>query len=63
MCNKSNLGDQCYVCNISSNTDRILETSTYLTGGISLPKVFPTQDFIQGYNGIQQDNQSLQRLA
>ena len=30
------------VCNISSYTDRILETSTYLTGGISLPKVFPT---------------------
>ena len=42
MCNKSNLGDECYVCNISSYTDRILETSTYLTGGISLPKVFPT---------------------
>ena len=32
MYNKSNLGDKCYVCNIS----------TYLTGGISLPKVFPT---------------------
>ena len=31
-----------YVCNISSYTDRILETSTYLTGGISLPKIFPT---------------------
>ena len=30
------------MCNISSYTDRILETSTYLTGGISLPKVFPT---------------------
>ena len=42
MCNKSNLGDECYVCNISSYTDRILETSTYLTRGISLPKVFPT---------------------
>ena len=42
MCNKSNLGDECYVCNISSYTNRILETSTYLTGGISLPKVFPT---------------------
>ena len=42
MCNKSNLGDKCYMCNISSYTDRILETSTYLTGGISLPKVFPT---------------------
>ena len=42
MCNKSNLGDECYVCNISSYTDRILETSTYLTGGILLPKVFPT---------------------
>ena len=53
MCNKSNLGDQCYVCNISSYTDRILETLTYLTEGISFPKVFPTQDFIQGYNGIQ----------
>ena len=32
MYNKSNLGDKCYVRNIS----------TYLTGGISLPKVFPT---------------------
>ena len=42
MCNKSNLGDECYVCNISSYTERILETSTYLIGGISLPKVFPT---------------------
>ena len=42
MCNKSNLGDECYVCNISNYTNRILETSTYLTGGISLPKVFPT---------------------
>ena len=42
MCNKSNLGDKCYVCNISSYTDKILETSTYLTGGISLPKVFPS---------------------
>ena len=42
MCNKSNLGDECYVCNISSYTDGILEISTYLTGGISLPKVFPT---------------------
>ena len=42
MCNKSNLGDECYVCNILSYIDRILETSTYLTGGISLPKVFPT---------------------
>ena len=41
MCNKSNLGDECYVCNISNYTDRILEISTYLTGGISLPKVFP----------------------
>ena len=30
------------MCNISSYTDRILETSTYLTGGISLPNVFPT---------------------
>ena len=35
------MGDECYVCNISSYTDGILETSTYLTGGISLPKVFP----------------------
>ena len=42
MYNKSNLGDKCHVCNISNYTDRILETSTYLTGGISLPKVFPT---------------------
>ena len=31
MCNKSNLGDECYVCNISNYTDRILETLTYLT--------------------------------
>ena len=38
MYNKSNFGDKCYV----GNTNRILETSTYLTGGISLPKVFPT---------------------
>ena len=42
MYNKSNLDDKCYVCNISNYTNRILETSTYLTGGISLPKVFPT---------------------
>ena len=42
MYNKSNLGDKYYVCNISNYTNRILETSTYLTGGISLPKVFPT---------------------
>ena len=42
MCNKSNLGDECYVYNISNYTDKILETSTYLTGHISLPKVFPT---------------------
>ena len=42
MCNKSNLGDVCYVCNISNYTYRILEISTYLTGGISLPKVFLT---------------------
>ena len=42
MHNKFNLGDKCYVCNISNYTNRILETSTYLTGGISLPKVFPT---------------------
>ena len=42
MYNKSNLGDKCYACNISNYTSKILETSTYLTGGISLPKVFPT---------------------
>ena len=42
MCNKYDFGDECYMCNISNYTDRILETSTYLTGGISLPKVFPT---------------------
>ena len=30
MCNKSKLGDECYVRNISNYTDRILETSTYL---------------------------------
>ena len=42
MYNKSNLGNKCYVCNISNYTNRILETSTYLTRGISLPKVFPT---------------------
>ena len=42
MYNKSNLGDKCYVCNISNYTDKILETTTYLTGGISLPKVFLT---------------------
>ena len=41
MYNKSNLGDKCYVCNISNYTNRILETSTYLTRGISIPKVFP----------------------
>ena len=41
MYNKSNLGDKCYVYIISNYTNRILETSTYLTGGISLPKVFP----------------------
>ena len=29
-------------CNISNYTNNILETTTYLTGGISLPKVFPT---------------------
>ena len=29
-CNKSKLGDECYVGNISNYTDRILETSTYL---------------------------------
>ena len=38
MYNKSNLGAQ----QGSNYTNRILETSTYLTGGISLPKVFPT---------------------
>ena len=42
MYNKSNLGDKCYVCNILNYTNRILETSTYLTGSISLPMVFPT---------------------
>ena len=42
MYNNSNLSDKCYVCNISNYTNWILETSTYLTGGISLPKVFPT---------------------
>ena len=42
MCNKSKLGDECYVGNISNYIDRILETLTYLTGGISLPKIFPT---------------------
>ena len=36
------MGDECYVCNISNYIDKILETTTYLTGGISLPKVFPT---------------------
>ena len=30
------------MCNISSYTDKILETSTYLSKGISLPTVFPT---------------------
>ena len=30
MCNKSKLGDECYVGNIINYTDRILETSTYL---------------------------------
>ena len=30
------------MCNISNYTDKILETTTYLTRGISLPKVFPT---------------------
>ena len=29
------------MCNISSYTDGILETSTYPTGGISLSKLFP----------------------
>ena len=42
MYNKSNLGNKCYVCNISNYTNKILETSTYLTRDISLPKVFPT---------------------
>ena len=28
--------------NISNYTNNMLETATYLTGGISLPKVFPT---------------------
>ena len=30
------------MCNISSYTDKILETSTNLNGGILFPKVFPT---------------------
>ena len=30
MCNKSKLGDECYVGNISNYTDKILETSTYV---------------------------------
>ena len=42
MYNKSNLGNECYVRSISNYTNKILETSTYLTGGISLPRVFPT---------------------
>ena len=42
MFNNSNLSDKCYVCNISNYTNWMLETSTYLTRGISLPKVFPT---------------------
>ena len=33
MCNKSKLGDECYVGNISIYTKRILETSTYLSRG------------------------------
>ena len=33
MCNKSKLGDECYVGNISIYTERILETSTYLRKG------------------------------
>ena len=42
MYKKFNLGDECYMCNISNYTDRILEISTYLIGGISLCRVFPT---------------------
>ena len=42
MCNKSNLGDECYMRNISNYIYKILETLTYVTGGISLPMVFPT---------------------
>ena len=42
MYNKYNLGDEFYVYSISNYTDKILETTTYLTGGISLPKVFLT---------------------
>ena len=33
MCNKSKLGDECYVGNISIYTERILETSTFLSRG------------------------------
>ena len=42
MYNKYNLGDEFYVYSISNYTDNILEIATYRTGGISLPKVFPT---------------------
>ena len=42
MYNKSNLGDECYVCNIASYTEKIFEIATYLTRGISLPKAFST---------------------
>ena len=33
MCNKSKLGDECYVGNISIYIEGILETSTYLCKG------------------------------
>ena len=42
MYNKSNLGDEFYVCNISNYADNVLEAATCLIGGISLPEVFPT---------------------
>ena len=42
MYNKSNLGDEFYVCNISNYADNVLEAATCLIGGISLPKVFLT---------------------
>ena len=38
MYNKSKLGDECYVGNIPIYTERILETSTYLSRGHFLTK-------------------------
>ena len=38
MCNKSKLGDECYVGNITIYTERVLKTSTYLSRGY-----FPTK--------------------